>query len=319
MRDWSSPAWLAEATDWLDERLIVAGLERTGGVVQHHLRPWATTLRAPTTGGTVWLKAASPGTASEVGLYGVLAEAVPEAVLVPLAIDRERAWILLPDGGPTLGDRLGRADAASELPAALARYGALQRAVEPRADELLALGVADMRPAAMPGHYEHVLEIAAAGDRDLHERLAAGRTVVAEWCARLADAPGAPSLDHNDLHPWNVLGNGDGYRFYDWGDAVVAHPFTVARVPLGYVRDAAGSEVAARDAYLEAFADLAPHGELVETLELACRVAKIARVLIWERSLRAALDEGVEVDATWLTAPLESAASIFDDDYLGGA
>ena len=48
----------------------------------------------------------------------------------------------------------------------------------------------------------------------------------------------------------------------------------------------------ARDAYLEVFADLAPRAELVETLELACHVAKIARALTWDRALRAARDQG---------------------------
>ena len=43
----------------------------------------------------------------------------------------------------------------------------------------------------------------------------------------------------------------------------------------------------ARDAYLGEFRDLGPHAELVATLELACRVAKVARALTWERALLA--------------------------------
>jgi hypothetical protein len=57
-------------------------------------------------------------------------------------------------------------------------------------------------------------------------------------------------------------------------------------VPLVFVQRSPGF-ARARDAYLEVFADLAPHQELVETLALACRVAKIARALTWERALRA--------------------------------
>ena len=62
MSDWASPAWLEEATDWIDERLVVAGTRRTGPVEQPHLRPWATVLRVPTSDGTVWLKAAASRT-----------------------------------------------------------------------------------------------------------------------------------------------------------------------------------------------------------------------------------------------------------------
>jgi hypothetical protein len=67
--DWSSPAFLDEATDWIDEQLLAHGLERTGRVEQPHLRPWATALRAETTGGPVWLKAPGTGTVCEVPLY----------------------------------------------------------------------------------------------------------------------------------------------------------------------------------------------------------------------------------------------------------
>src|ERR1700741_2388027 len=103
--EWSSAAWRAEATAWLDERLAEAGLARAGAVTQPHLRPWATVLRAETSAGPVWLKAASAGTAFESDLYPVLVRAVPAHVLAPLAVDRERGWMLLPDGGPSLRRR----------------------------------------------------------------------------------------------------------------------------------------------------------------------------------------------------------------------
>ena len=75
---------------WLDEQLAAAGRTRTGEVEQPRIRPWATVLRAPTDGGVVWLKAAAPATAFEVGLYGVLARVVPDRVLTPLAADAGR-------------------------------------------------------------------------------------------------------------------------------------------------------------------------------------------------------------------------------------
>jgi hypothetical protein len=72
-----------------------------------------------------------------------------------------------------------------------------------------------------------------------------------------------------------------------------------------------------RDAYLDVFSDLAPHSELVETLELACRVAKVARALVWNRAVTALGPD--EVEERWASAPLESLASLLDDSYLGGA
>jgi len=72
----------------------------------------------------------------------------------------------------------------------------------------------------------------------------------------------------------------------------------------------------ARDAYLDAFAGLAGRAELGETLALACRVAKIARVLTWERALRAAREQGA-VDPDWAGAPLATLATVLDPSYLG--
>ena len=70
-----------------------------------------------------------------------------------------------------------------------------------------------------------------------------------------------------------------------------------------------------RDAYLDAFSDLAPHAELVDTLELACRLGKVARTLTWERAIRAA-GPG-EVDERWTSAAFETLASLLGDSYLG--
>jgi hypothetical protein len=57
--------------------------------------------------------------------------------------------------------------------------------------------------------------------------------------------PIEPGLDHNDLHPWNILGIGTGVPasasattaiFYDWDDSVVAHPFGSALGSISRVR-----------------------------------------------------------------------------------
>ncbi len=145
---------------------------------------------------------------------------------------------------------------------------------------------------------------------------------VAGWCERLAEMPGFATLDHNDLHPWNVFVAGDDFtasaKFYDWGDSVVAHCFASMLVPLGFAQGAGGDAGLARvrDAYLEPFGDLAPHAELVETLELACRAGKVARALTWDRALSSLPpDEPSEhADATFIEV-----ASLLDESYLGPA
>jgi hypothetical protein len=307
---WSSQAWRADAVAWLDDRLAAAGIERTGEVRQPRLRAWGTVLTAPTTRGPVWLKAPGPGTAFEVALYGLLAAVVPDRVLAPIAVDTARGWLLLPDGGPTLDD-----EAFDELAANLARYAQLQRDLSSHVDSLLESGVADMRPAAMPARFAEALALTSRyatdhGTRDDRAALAGIAEMEDEfggWCARLAASPVPASLDHNDLHPGNIFASGT--RFYDWGDAVVAHPFASMLVALGYLHGRHGLAahdpvvVRARDAYLEPFTDLAPRAELVADVELACRVGKAARTLTWDRALRA---QGYADAGEFGRAPLET-------------
>jgi Phosphotransferase enzyme family len=332
---WRSQLWLKTATSWLDEQLAGAGIRRTGAVEQPHLRPWATVLKAPTTAGTVWLKANGPGTAFEAGLYELLARVAPARVLVPIAVDVTRGWVAMPDGGPPLADRVAGADLACALAAILPRYGELQRDFAPEAERALALGVADMRAERMPGRFEEALDVVGGylrrygdtADNEALRRVAAIGERYRSWCARLAAAPGPPSLDHNDLHTWNMLvtnpGRPDEVRFYDWGDAVVAHPFATMLVALGWAQrqlkvDLYAAElVRIRDAYLEPFSDLASRDELVEALELACRVGKVARALTWARAVTQSDPD--ELDNHYAAAPLQCLRSLLDDSYLGGA
>ena len=102
-----------------------------------------------------------------------------------------------------------------------------------------------------------------------------------------------------------------GPRYSDWGDAVVAHPFAVMLVPLGVLRRMHGDDALARarDAYLAGFGDPA---ELRETLELACRVAKIARALTWVRAIQA----GENVVPEWAAAPAETLERLLAPGHL---
>lgn len=332
---WGSARWRATATGWLDAQLASAGIRRTGPVEQPHLRPWATVLTTPTTAGPVWLKATGPATAFEAGLSELLSRVVPEHVLAPIAVDLSRGWLLLPDGGPPLADRLAGTDLADALAAVLRRYAQLQRAFAASAGAALALGVADMRAQVMPARFDEAVEtvgrlVVSRGDaigRHALGEVATLRATYRSWCARLAAAPGAASLDHNDLHPWNMLvprlDRPGQVRFYDWGDAVVAHPFACMLVPLSWAQHRLGTGLDApelhriRDAYLDVFSDLAPHAELVETLQLACRVAKVARSLTWARAI-AQSDPG-ELSDHHAIAPLACLRSLRDASYIGGA
>ncbi len=325
---WSSPEWLGVATAWIDDVLSARGVERQGPAELTRVRHWGAVVRAPTSEGSVWLKAPADETLFELGIYEILAAAAPERIVSPLAIDRDRGWALLPDGGEPIGEALdgeGRIDA---MAAALPRYAELQLALMPHVDELIAAGVDDMRAERMGERFEQAVAgirsrfdaDTPASDREGLDRVESERDSYRELCAQLQQAPVPASLDHNDLHHMNVLFGAGGdpahARFYDWGDAVVAHPFS-SLLALGLLRtdDRAALE-RLRDTYLEPFSSYGNHRELVHTVTLACRVGKVARALTWQRAT-APIRPPDETPEYFRRAPLESLAAVLDDDWVG--
>ena len=273
-------------------------------------RPWASVLRLPTADGPVWLKVTTPATRPEVGLYRLLTTTAPASVLVPLAADEQRGLLLLPDGGPTLADRPPET-LARDLADALVTYAHLQRAMAVHRDAMVALGLPDASPTALGARCEEALAATGLDEAD------ACRTAVAGWARELANSPGADlvTVDHQDLHPENVLVTGP--RFYDWGDAVVAHPFASLLVALGGLARTLGvgpddeAVRTARDAYLDVFADLAPRAELVATSVTACRAAIVARALVWDRAIGTAGPDHPFADAARATLATFSDPSPF--------
>jgi hypothetical protein len=271
-------------------------VDRTGDVTQPHLEPWSTVLTAPTTNGRVWLKAMVEETRFEITLYDVLVRVAPDHVLHPIASDHERGWLLLPDGGLSLADRFTGDGLVEAMVKALPQYASIQIALSDRSQTLLEMGLADLRPPVLPERFDHAL--ARFDGTALGGFLASLQADYLAWCDVVTDSPLMATLDHNDLHPWNILGvdpaPGDGTTpaiIYDWGDSVVADPLGSAAIPISRVRkmvrlDEANPEVRRmRDAYLEPFTDVADRSDLVELFDASCRLAKATRAVVWDGSV----------------------------------
>jgi Ser/Thr protein kinase RdoA (MazF antagonist) len=125
------------------------------------------------------------------------------------------------------------------------------------------------------------------------------------------DAYGLPAtIDHSDLHAWNVLAPGDRYVVFDWHEAAVSHPFfsmVVATRSLVHSHGVEPGSAAYRrlvDAYLEPWTIHASRADLWAALDLALRVGPLTRVLGWDRVLRgmpaAAAGEWADSLSGWL-------------------
>jgi hypothetical protein len=236
------------------------------------------------------------GTAFEISLYDLLVRVAPDQVLHPIASDRERGWLLLPDGGPSLADRLTGDGLVEAVVAALPQYASVQIALSDRSDTLLELGLTDLRAHLLAERYRDAL--ARFDGTVIGGFLARLEPDYLAWCEVVKESPLQATLDHNDLHPWNILGvepaPGEGTTpaiFYDWGDSVVPEPLGSAAIPISRVRKMVGLDEASpeairmRDAYLEPFTDMADRSDLVESFDVSCRLAKATRSLVWDGSV----------------------------------
>ena len=145
MANWKDPAFLAEAQAWIESTLAERGLRVAGEIEQPHVRPWSTVLRVPTQDGDLWFKAALPGLDHDAGVTALLSRLRPDVVLTPVAVDLERGWMILPDGGERLREVLERERSPARWLEVMPRYAELQIASAPRR------GRADRaRPAGLP-------------------------------------------------------------------------------------------------------------------------------------------------------------------------
>jgi hypothetical protein len=296
--DWDDRTWRAAAWEWVAEALARTG-QRITGPVEPRVRPWALIWRVPTDAGDVWFKANAAGTGFETALSAALARLAPGRVLDPIAVDTRRRWALWPHGGATLREALTGAPDPARWERILPEYAELQRATAAHVDELLALGVPDHRPEAMPGHLAELLDDDAALLLDTpdgltteaRDRLRSLLPEYAQRCRLLADGPIGPTVQHDDLHDGNVFAAGDGHRFFDWGDASVAHPFGTLLVTLRSVAYVSGLDAGdpaldrLRDAYLEPWTDRGDPSTLLRLAEVAAGVTMVSRALSWRRAL----------------------------------
>lgn len=292
--DWTRPEWLAAATAWVAARLAERGAAITGEIEQPHLPWWSTVLRVPTSDGVVYFKASRTGT-FEGPLTALLQRAAPERTAELVAHDAARAWMLTREAGTRLREAAPGREQLSEWELLLPRYAELQIALAPQAEELLGLGVTDLRLEALPALLARLAADADVLTRDDEDGMtpAEQHAIVealpsfAELCRRLAGIGLPPTLQHDDLHDGNVFLRDGQYLVFDWGDACVSHPFHTLVVTLRAVAYKLGLEGDApellrlRDAYLEPWTGVLGRGELVAAAELGRRTGTVQRAVAW--------------------------------------
>lgn len=264
-------------------------------------------LRVPTADGLLYYKEPEPKLAHEARLIEILSGRRPDLVTEVVASD-ESGRMLMRDAGPQLSSRPSLRAWEEALPL----YAELQIAAAPDAGELLAAGAFDRRSSALPGRYRELVANAAAElPRDEHRRLSALIPAVDEAFEALA-ASGIPeTINNDDLTDGSVHIHDGHYRFLDWGDSCVSHPFVTLTVTLRVIELVHGlppesAEVdRLRDAYLEPFTVFAPRATLRALAPLARRFGQISRAALREENPHWEVEEGI---GWWLRLVLDPEA-----------
>jgi hypothetical protein len=236
--------------------------------------------------GTAYFKACGPGGSHEPALLQHLEDGWSRILPEILAVDLDRGWILMVDAGPPLREVSDAGGQLDVLTRVLPAYAELQVATVSSVEPLLGLGLPDRRLHRLPGLLAELIadEALAAGrsGEALTELRSSARRLLPDFercCADLTASSFSAALDHGDLHPGNVLVNGDALRLCDWGDSSITHPFVSIAVTFEVFPPARRL----RDEYLAPWARFGSLESLRGDFERALWAAEAVRALDFAR------------------------------------
>jgi hypothetical protein len=241
--------------------------------------PWATVWRLPVADGVVYVKECHGRWRFEAALTGAVSARWPDVAVTVLAVDPDRARLVLADAGAPVVELGNPPELWCEV---LPRYAELQRGESMHASEHLVAGVPDLRTATLPARYDWLLSLPLPIPADDHRRLVSFAPRFGRLCADLASEGTGDTVQHDDLHHGNVFRGPHGVRVLDWGDTSIAHPFFSAVVTFRFLEEHNGFAptdpwfTRVRDAYLEPW----DRGR-VEEFELAQRVGIFTHAIAW--------------------------------------
>lgn len=254
---WARPGWFAEASNWISTQL--EGVERI-----EQIKNWgiSSVLRVQTRMGDCYFKVSTTRAlfADEPRVTRALAERFPDDIPMPLAVHLERGWMILPDIGSNLYDTPVELNDWLTL---IGRYARLQRELADKHAWLLSVGCLDRRQGVLETQVQELLKddeaLGGLGPEEV-QTLRNREAELLHHCASLR-ASGIPdSLVHGDWHPGNIAVKDGVYRFFDWTDACLAHPFFDVPSMLDELLERLGMDAREPllDAYLNAWTDFAP-------------------------------------------------------------
>ncbi len=266
--DWFSRSWLGEVYRWVDAQLAGVGRTRSGPAEPIAFWSLSAVLAVPTLDGKVYFKATSQWFRGEATITELLHQVAPARIPDLIAIEPDRAWMLMNPLPPMADERDPRL--APEAARAMAE---LQLGLVGRRDELAAAGAPDRTLEPTVAGLERVVEDSVELDQLTAAERAMSRELLpwlVEKLQALADIGLPYSIGHGDLHIGNVAGAGDRLVIFDWTDASITFPVLDAAL----IAQSAGDEYGR--AALAAYAAVWREGYPAVTVDRALALAPVA-------------------------------------------
>lgn len=323
IKTWTQDDWLKDVLEWVDMACEAYSIERISAPQPAVSSIRATHLRINTDSGLLFFKAVAPGQLFEPPLTAVAAELVPDRLVMPLAIDPERGWMLCPDYGATLETLATTPELWAR---ALGALGELQRELLDAEEVLFDAGLQILDPLWIPDEFnnalllhaslpaEHPLGIPA---RDADHAFSAFKDIE-EACAQLSAGPIPLSLEHGSFDRRRVFAPVDATsapRILNLGDAHWAHPFASLARPIERMRidfrcspeDPRIMEAIA--AYLASWEEYGSPDELYPLVAPALRISPLHTHETWLQLLADADEASLRRWAPMVLEPLASLAN----------
>jgi aminoglycoside/choline kinase family phosphotransferase len=317
---WYDPDWQKQAHEWIHTQAEQRSIQLTGEIEQNHAYAWSTVMRVPTDEGMLFFKATAGETRFEIALTEKLAAWFPDCMPELVAMDTERGWMLMRDGGEQLRASIRPTKDVTPWEPVITRYADLQIGLAEHVDEILALGVPDHRLAALPALYTQLLADEASLMIDQEKGLTSAdlrqlqilTSRFQQICSDLS-ALGIPeTLNNGDFHDGNILLKNGRITFFDWGDATVTHPFVSLRtffvsmeisLNLDEYAPPTPEMTALLHRYLERWKNFGDKEHLLAAYTLSRPVAAIVKTLLWHQTI-SQLEGSLRDEYAWIVPEL---------------
>jgi hypothetical protein len=300
-----SAEWQLQVSAWIRDILSIERVQLT----EHLDQPWAAIWTVDTAEGRLWFKESISCQFAECRLHEALAAIAPRYVDPPIAVDRDRCWTLMPDGGEVVETRVVEPlGVPPELLVSMVKdYARLQKLTIDERARLVDNGLSEVLPARVPSILAEFADRLVVLEADNPLRITEGQwgelqaalPAIREAAAVLAAGSVPCAFDQGDLVPTNAFlpRPGGAYRFFDLADAAWTHPFcSLVMLAKDYLRRRVDPPPAADfdlrperirmvlDAYLDEWDEFGSPETLHELMRAALRIGPLLRALAWDRT-----------------------------------